>query len=69
MAVHSTFLGSVTVSGEDAKALTRRMSHGRGTRAAIVSAENGRTLAASFAKKGSVLIKLKPSDKSSKENG
>ena len=60
MAVHSNFLGSVTVSGDEAKALTRRLSYGRVTRAAVESAQNGRKLATSFAKRGSVVIKLKP---------
>lgn len=60
MAVHSNFLGSVTVSGDEAKALTRKLSHGRVTRAAVTSAQNGRKLAMSFAKRGSVVIKLKP---------
>lgn len=59
MAVHSNFLGSVTVSGDEAKALTRKLSHGRVTRAAVASAQNGRKLATSFAKRGSVVIKLK----------
>jgi hypothetical protein len=59
MAVQSNFLGSVTVSGDEAKALTRRLSHGRGTRAAVVAAQNGRKLATSFVKRGSVTIQLK----------
>jgi hypothetical protein len=68
MAVHSNFLGSVTVSGDDAKALARRLSHGRATRAAMVAAQNGRKLAASFAKRGSVVIKPKPASKSCKDS-
>jgi hypothetical protein len=60
MSVHSNFLGSVTVSGDEAKALTRKLSHGRVARAAVASAQNGRKLAMSFAKSGSVVIKLKP---------
>ena len=60
MAIHSTFLGSVKVSGEDAKSFTRKITHGRGTKAASESAANGRKLVAVFAKKGSVSIKLKP---------
>lgn len=66
MAVHSNFLGSVTVSGDEAKALTLRLSHGRGTRAAVVAAQNGRKLATAFAKRGSVTIKVKPVGESSK---
>lgn len=58
MAIHSNFLGSVTVSGDDAKALTRKLTHGRGTKAATQAAVNGRELATSFAKNGSVVIKL-----------
>jgi hypothetical protein len=59
MAVHSNFLGSVTVSGDEAKALTRKLSRGRVTRAAVASVQNGRKLASSFSKRGSVVIKLK----------
>ncbi|WP_146187697.1 hypothetical protein [Limnohabitans sp. T6-5] len=69
MAVQSNFLGSVTVSGDEAKALTRKLLNGRGTRAAIASAENGRKLALSFAKRGSVVIKLKPSRETVKDLG
>lgn len=60
MAVRSNFLGSVTVSGDEAKALTRKLSRGRVTPAALASAQNGHKLAMSFAKRGSVAIKLKP---------
>lgn len=59
MTIHSKFLGSVTVSGEDAKAFTRKLANGRGTKAAATSAANGRKLVATFAKKGAVTIKLK----------
>jgi hypothetical protein len=69
MAVHSNFLGSVTVSGDEAKALTRRLAHGRATRAAVAAAQNGRKLASAFAKRGSVLIQLKPERESDKDNG
>ncbi|QPS10963.1 hypothetical protein I6G66_13625 [Delftia acidovorans] len=60
MAVHSKFLGPVTVSGDEAKALTRRLAHGRGTQAAVSSARNGRKLATTFTRDGTVRIKLKP---------
>jgi hypothetical protein len=60
MAIHSTFLGSVKVSGEDAEAFSRKMTYGRGTKAAAESAANGRKLVTTFAKRGSVAIKLKP---------
>jgi hypothetical protein len=67
MTVHSSFLGSVTVSGDEAKAFTRKLSHGRGSRSAQASAQNGRKLAKSFAKMGSVIIKLKPARESTKQ--
>ena len=60
MAVQSNFLGSVTVTGDDAKALTRKLSYGRGTQAAVQSALNGRQLATAFAQRGSVTINLNP---------
>ena len=59
MAVLSNFLGSVKVSGVEAKALTRKLAHGRATRGAIDAAQNGHKLVTAFAKKGSVAIKLK----------
>jgi len=59
MAIHSSFLGSVTVSGDEAKALTRRVQHARGTKASIEAAANGRKLVSTFAKKGVITIKLK----------
>ena len=68
MAVHSNFLGSVRVSGDEAKALTRTLLHGRGTRAAVVAAQNGRKLATTFAKQGSVAIKPRPVGESSKDS-
>ncbi len=60
MAIHSTFLGSVKVSGDEAKSFARKVTHGRGTKAASVAAANGNVLVAAFAKKGVVAIKLKP---------
>ena len=69
MAVHSNFLGSVRVSGDEAKALTRKVSHGRATRAAVSAAQNGRKLAMSFAKRGSVVIKIKPVSETLKTKG
>jgi hypothetical protein len=59
MAVLSNFLGSVQVSGDEAKALTRKLTHGRTSRAAIDAAQNGHKLVTAFAKKGAVAIKLK----------
>lgn len=61
MAIHSSFLGSVTVSGDEAKALTRRVRFARGTKASIAAAANGRKLVSIFAKKGVVTINLKAS--------
>lgn len=60
MAIRSTPLGSVTVSGDEAKALTRKLVYGRSTRAAMAAAKNGRQLVNSFAERGSVVIQLKP---------
>jgi hypothetical protein len=60
MAIHSSFLGSVTVSGEDAKALARKLTHARGKKAASESATNGKKLVTAFGKKGAVVVKLKP---------
>lgn len=65
MAIHSSFLGSVTVSGDEAKSLTRKLTHGRGTKAASEAAQNGRKLASSFAKNGVVAVTLKPSKSAS----
>jgi hypothetical protein len=58
MAIHSTVLGSVRVSGEDAKAFTQKITHARGTKAAAESASNGRKIVASFAKKGYMTVKI-----------
>lgn len=58
MAIHSSFLGSVTVSGDEAKALSRKLTHARGTKAASQAAQNGRKMASAFAKNGAVTIKL-----------
>lgn len=60
MAIHSSFLGSVKVSGDDAKALARKLTHARGTKAANASAANGQKLVAAFSKKGAVAVKLHP---------
>lgn len=59
MAIHSSFLGSVTVSGDEAKAFTRRVRYARGTKASIEAAANGRKLVSTFAKKGVITIKPK----------
>ncbi|UJW82282.1 hypothetical protein [Hydrogenophaga sp. SL48] len=62
MAIRSTPLGSVTVSGDEAKALTRQLVYGRSTRAAMAAAKNGRQLVRSFDVRGSVLIHLSRTD-------
>jgi hypothetical protein len=67
MAIHSSYLGSVKVSGEDAKSFSRKVTNGRGTKAASIAAVNGVKLAATFAKKGVVAIKLKPAKTSAKK--
>jgi hypothetical protein len=69
MAIQSNFLGSVTVSGDEAKAFTRKLRHGRAPRAAVVAARDGRKLVASLAKRGSVLIKPKAAPESGARNG
>lgn len=58
MAIHSSFLGSVKVSGDDAKALVCKITHARGTKAASASATNGKRLVTTFTKKGSVTVKV-----------
>lgn len=58
MAIHSSFLGSVTVSGDEAKSFSQKLTHARGTKAASQSATSGRKLVATYAKKGYVTIKL-----------
>lgn len=58
MAIHSSFLGSIKVSGDEAKAFSQKLTHARGNKAASVSAHSGRKLVASYAKKGYVTIKL-----------
>jgi hypothetical protein len=60
MTVHGNFLGSVRLSGDEAKALTRNLSHGRVNVIAVTSAQKGHKLATSFAKWDSVVFKFKP---------
>jgi len=61
MAVQSSFLGSVKISGVEAKAFTRRVMHGKSNSAAIATAKNGKSLVASFSKSQSVTFKVSPS--------
>jgi hypothetical protein len=60
MAIQSTFLGSTTITGEEAKVFNRLVTHGRGNQAARASLANGRRLAATFLKKGAISITLQP---------
>ena len=62
MAVHSTFLGAVTITGQEASAFARKLAHARGTKAASTSAQNGRAHASQFAKKGVVKLRLAKPD-------
>jgi hypothetical protein len=57
MAIHSNLLGSVTLTGDDAKAFTRMVTHGRANRAAIKAMKNGLKLVDQYAKKGVVTLK------------
>lgn len=58
MAVNSTFLGAAKVSGQEAEAFARKITHGRGNKAASASALNGRHMTSTFARKGVVTFKL-----------
>lgn len=60
MAIRSTPHGSVTVSGDEAKAFTRKLVYGRGTQAAMAAAKNGRELVRNFDMCRKVMIKAKP---------
>ena len=59
MAIHSSFLGSIHVSGEEAKSFSQKLMHARGTKAASESANSGRKLVGTYAKKGYVTIQLR----------
>ena len=63
MAINSSFLGATTVSGDEAKAFSRMVSHGRTSKNVTQAAENGRKMAVKFAKTGVVSFKLKASAK------
>jgi hypothetical protein len=58
MAIHSTYLGSMQLSGEDAKSFSQKVTHSRGTKAASQSAASGKKMVASFVKDGVVTLKL-----------
>lgn len=59
MAIHSTYLGSVRLEGDDAKSFSQKLTHARGTKAASESAASGRKLVAKFTKNGVVTIQLR----------
>lgn len=59
MAVHSTFLGSVKITGQEAAAFARKITQSRGTKAASEAARKGVPLATAFVKNGVVRIALK----------
>ena len=58
MAVRSSSLGAVKISGEEAQTFARKITYGRGTKAASESAKSGKVLADVFAKTGYVTFKL-----------
>lgn len=60
MAVVSNPLGPVIVTGEEAKAFSRAVRFGRGTRAAADAAANGRRMVAEFRQVGTVTVQLRP---------
>lgn len=60
MAIHSTLLGSVTISGKEAKAFRRAMKNPVASPAAVEAVLSGRKLARAIMKKGSVTVSLKP---------
>ena len=66
MAIESSYLGSVKVSGDEAKAFTRKILRGRGTQAAARSAAHGRKLVAEYLAKGSANIELHPAKQDGK---
>jgi hypothetical protein len=69
MAIHSSFLGSVTISGDEAEALARKLTHARGTKAASEAAISGKKMVAAFVKNGSVTIELRKPVKAAQNNG
>jgi len=65
MAIHSSLLGSVIISGKEAKAFRRAMKNPVASPEAVEAVIRGRKLAQEILKKGSVTVKLKPAQKSS----
>ena len=60
MAISSSFFCATSVSAGEAKAFSRMVRSGRMCNVAAKPAENGRNMAAAFAKTGTVRIELKP---------
>jgi hypothetical protein len=58
MAIHTSFLGITTISGDEAKAFNRKVTHAQGTKAAAQSARSGLKMMTSFQEKGVVVVKL-----------
>lgn len=59
MAIHTSFLGTTIISGDDARVFTRQLTtRKRVNKAAIEALENGRKMMAAFAKNGAVGITL-----------
>ncbi|MEI6804406.1 MAG: hypothetical protein WCK83_14695 [Burkholderiales bacterium] len=69
MAIHTSFLGATTISGNEAKAFTRRVLHARGTKAASEAVQNGRKMMTAFNKKRIVTIKLDVKNRSAVQAG
>ncbi|HZY19611.1 MAG TPA: hypothetical protein VFE82_14135 [Ramlibacter sp.] len=61
MAVNSTYLGAAKVTGQEAEAFARKITHGRGNKAASAAAKNGRHMTTVFARKGVATFTLKKS--------
>ncbi len=58
MAIHTTYLGTTTITGDEAKAFSRRVTYARGTKAAAQSARSGLKMLSSLQKRGFVAVKL-----------
>jgi len=64
VAVNSSFLGAARVSGQEADAFARKITHARGTKAASASAQNGKHMADAFVRRGMVVLSLKKPQRS-----
>jgi len=67
MAIHSNVLGSVTLTGDEAKAFTRWMKYGCANKAASQAAQNGRKMVARFAKTRVATLKPRTTSRSPKK--